>query len=331
MNTENIISLARDLTFGRVEGEHTKAESSEVLRQALIEANGGTAKLNPKAIRRNGVMIQELIEEIIPSLIEEGLRGDEFFMNLVDERSIKAGDAITFYAEAGSTFVVSQIADGIARPRRQRIGENTEVSVTPTWHAVRIYEEWSRFIAGRIDWDELIEKVAKSFKQTLYLDIFAALSGITSDTPGFDSDHILSGTYSEEDLLNLVELVEAETGKRAVIVGTKSALRKCTTAVLATEAKSSYYNEGYYGKLAGVDMIAVKNVKLPGTNALAFANDVVYVIASEDKPFKVVREGEAWVDDITSGNADKTIEYNYQEKYGVGIVSAGKIGRYTIA
>ena len=59
---------------------------------------------------------------------------------------------------------------------------------------------------------------------------------------------------------------------------------------------------------------------------------VLTIIAGDDKPLKVVYEGDPIVlmgDPMT--NADFTQEYLYGEKYGMGIVLAGNnagIGRY---
>ena len=61
-------------------------------------------------------------------------------------------------------------------------------------------------------------------------------------------------------------------------------------------------------------------------------DDVITIIAGDDKPIKFVYEGDPLVimgDPLTNG--DLTQEYLYGEKYGVGIVLAGGnagIGRY---
>ena len=61
-------------------------------------------------------------------------------------------------------------------------------------------------------------------------------------------------------------------------------------------------------------------------------DDVLTIIAGNEKPIKVVYEGNPIVlmgDPLT--NADFTQEYLYGEKYGMGIVLAGKsagVGRY---
>ena len=64
-------------------------------------------------------------------------------------------------------------------------------------------------------------------------------------------------------------------------------------------------------------------------------DDVLTIIAGDDKPIKCVYEGDPIVimgDPLTNG--DLTQEYLYGEKYGMGIVLAGGnagIGRYELA
>lgn len=331
MEKNKIILLARDLTRGQVANSYSAAENSDVLRQALIEVNGGSSKVDLKSMRRNKTEIFEILEEMLPVIVQESMSNDEFLMNYLEERNVAAGDALSFTAEDNSQFIVSEIADGIARPRRQRIPHRTSVTIPTAWHAVRMYEEWSRFMAGRIDWNDLVDRVGRAFRNALYQDIFAAFSGITANTAGLNSTYVVSGTYSEEALLAIVDHVEAATGMKAVLVGTRPALRKCTSAVVADAAKDAYYNGGYYGKLAGVDMVAIRNVHIPGTDTFMFADNVIYIMATGDRPVKLVREGDPWIDDRMEGNADKTIEYTYQEKYGVGLIINGKMGKYTIS
>lgn len=331
MEKNKIILLARDLTHGQVAGNYSATESSDVLRQALIEANGGSSKVDLRSMRRNKADIFELLEEIIPVVVQEGMANDTFLTEFMEEHNVAAGDAPNFVVDDNSQFIVSEIADGIARPRRQRIPNKSSVTIPATWHAIRMYEEWSRFMAGRIDWNELVDRVGRAFRESLYQDIYTAFSGITSSTPGLSATYVGSGSYGEETVLAIVDHVEAATGKRVVIAGTRPALRKCNTAVVADEAKTAYYNGGYYGKLAGVDMVAVRNIHKPGTDTFMFTDNVLYMLPVGSKPIKLVREGDPWIDDRMEGNADKTIEYTYQEKYGVGIVIGEKMGKYTIS
>lgn len=70
-----IVKLAVDGYKGAVE-KYSVKESQEALRQALIEANGGSTKLNYKAIRDGKCAgLFSLVEEILSRTVVEGLQG----------------------------------------------------------------------------------------------------------------------------------------------------------------------------------------------------------------------------------------------------------------
>lgn len=72
---KDIVKLAVDSYKGRVE-KYTVGQSQEALRQALIEANGGSTKLDYKAIRDGKCSgLFTLIEEILSRTVIEGVQG----------------------------------------------------------------------------------------------------------------------------------------------------------------------------------------------------------------------------------------------------------------
>lgn len=334
MNKNDIVRLALDIYHGDAvaPAEFAEKRPVEVLRQALIELNGGSSKFDYKNFRRNKTEMFEIIEEIVPQLVNEGLVGDEFWNNMVEERNLALGDRNEFITPDDATFIVAEMADGIAIPRRQRLGESTSVSVRTALHGVRIYEELNRFLSGRVDWNECIDKIARSYKAERLDTIYATFSGIDANTAGLNDVYVTGGTFDEEAILKLVEHVEAATGMTARIIGTKPALRKCVSAVVADSAKEDYYRMGYYGRLAGVEMVSIKNRHAVGTDEFIFPDNKLYIIASNDRPIKITTEGEAYIlEKEAANNSDLTMEYLYTEKYGVALMLASKMGIYTLA
>ena len=115
-------------------------------------------------------------------------------------------------------------------------------------------------------------------------------------------------------------------------MGTKSALRKVTTAVVSDEAKTDLYNMGFYGKFNGTNMIYLPQRHQTGTDTFLLDNSKIYVFAGVDKPIKVVNVGEG----ILSVNdplqqADFTQNYLYGQEFGVGLVFNTKQGFYSLA
>ena len=327
-----IVKLALDVYHGTVPTEFADKNPEAKLREALIAANGGSDKIDMKSMRDNKGKLFAIVEETIQTVVEEGLKGDEFFMNFVDFRNLAVGDLNEFTIEADSSFIVSEIANGIATPRRQRIGEKTTVNVPTTIKAVRVYEEMSRVLSGRISWTDFVDKVSVAVMQKRYNDIFTVWNGMSASSAGLNSTYVpTAGSYSENNLVTLIDHVEAATGKTARIVGTRNALRKLNTAVVADAAKDDMYNSGFYGKFNGTDMIRVRNRHKVGTTTFIMPDDKVFVVASDDQPIKFVDEGTALIlDKDPTANADLSQEYTYVEKTGCGLVVNGKIGVYSM-
>ena len=330
---KDIVKLAVDAYTGNVE-KYSVRQSQDALRQALIEANNGSTTLNYKDIRDgkcNGLFT--LIEEILSNTIVEGLQGDEFFNAMVDFRNVAEGDQNLFLVEDRNLFVVAEAADGTQGIRRQRLGGVTETAIPTSLKVVRIYEELNRVLAGRVDFNVFIQKVADSFRRQMLDDIYTLWSGATADQMGGVTYFPEAGAYDEDELLELVEHVEAAAGgKRATIIGTKAALRNLKESVQSDGAKDELHTLGYYGTFYGTPCVAVPQRHKVGTTEFVMDDKVLTIVAGDDKPIKVVYEGNPIVlmgDPMT--NADFTQEYFYAEKYGMGIVLAGNnagIGRY---
>ena len=329
-NKNDIIKLALDAMKGRVAGNFSDHDTSESIREALIEANGGSTTINMKTFHRGNALF-DLIEELMPHIIEEGLTGDEMFFELVDYRNTAEGDAIEFVAEDNSEFIMSELANGTQALRRQRLDAGESVVVKTTPYGVRVYEELRRLMAGRVDFNTFIDKVSKAAIKAQRNAIHAAFNGISAATAGLNSTYVISGTYSEDDLMELGKQVEAKTGMPAKIIGTKTALRKVTTAVVSDEAKSDMYNVGYFGKWNGVPMIAMKQVHKEGPDSFMLDNNKLYVVAGDDKMIKFVNEGEGLIvnGDPTS-NQDLTQEYTYIQSWGIAVMVNSAMGIYTI-
>ena len=207
-------------------------------------------------------------------------------------------------------------------------------------HVVRIYEELNRVLAGRVDFNDMVAKVSESFRRQLLNEIYALWISATTPAAGGGAEmgsatyFPAAGSYNPQTLLTLIEHVEAAAGgKPATLIGTKAALRKLTEAIQSDSAKDELHKMGYYGAFYGTPCIAVPQRHQIGTTNFILDDNVITVVAGEEKPIKVVYEGDPLMimgDPLK--NADLTQEYFYGEKYGMGLVLAGNagIGCYTM-
>jgi len=330
MDKKSILKVAIDAIQGRVEN-YSKEQANEALRSALIDLNGGSNKINMKNFYR-GHALFDLVQELIPAIIETGLREDNPLFDLVDYRNIAKGDVNEFIAEGVNELVVSNVAKGIQGVRRQRLMGREKIRIETEVRIIKVFEGLNRLLAGRITFNELVDSVSKSFNKQMYADKFSALESIGANTAGhMNANFVVTGTYDEERLVELIDRVEAMTGKTARIFGVRAALRKVRIESEGELAKSSKYDVGFYGKFNGTDMIVIKQaVNKDGTFILS--PDRLYVLASDDKPIKFVNEGEGiLVDKPATDNDDLTQEYVYAQAYGLGVLAAAPLGIYNIA
>lgn len=332
----DLVKLAVDGYKGNV-AKYSVAQSQDTLYKALIEINNGKPYLDYRDIRDgkcNGVFT--LVEEILANTVLQGLQGDEYFMNLVDYRNVNEGDSPIFYVEDSTLFVVSKSADGSQAVRRQRLGGTTEATIPTSFETIRIYEELNRVLSGRVDFNTMISKVSESFRQQLLNDIYSLWSAATATQLGGTTYFPAAGTYNEDALLDVISHVEAAAnGKTATIVGTKKAIRNLKESIQSDKAKDELHSMGYYGTFYGTPVVAIPQRHKIGTSDFVLDDKCLTIIAGDDKPIKVVTEGNPLVVFGTpTDNQDLTQEYFYGIKRGMGIVLSGDntgIGRYQIA
>lgn len=334
MNTANdIVKLAVDNYHGTVKN-FSADESNEVLRKALVDLNGGSDKITYKTLRNgasNGLF--EIIEEILTRTVIEGLTRSDFFNQMVEFRNIALGDTNVFWVEDANLFRVDEISEGHQGVRRQRIEGGTEVPINTRLYACKIYEELNRILAGRVDFNSMINRVGESFEQKLLNEVYRVWIGLTADDLGGQVYFPAAGSYDEDTLLDIIAHVEAASGGQQVtIMGTKRALRNLAPSIQGAESKSDLYTKGFYGRFYGSDVVALpQRHEVGSTNFILPDNELTIVASTTDKPIKCVTEGDTLIiqgDPMDHG--DLTSTYFAAQRFGLGVVTSGftGIGKY---
>lgn len=330
----NIVKLAVDSYFGRATGNYSKDDNMETLRQALIEANGGSTTLDYKAIRDGQCKgLFSIVEEIISKTVIEGLPESCPLFDYVEFKNIKAGDTNLFVIKDEGVFVVAEIAEGTQGLRRQRLTGGEEFSVKTQLKGIKIYEELRRILAGRVNFNELIDKVSEAFQKKIREDMYkSVVSAFEGTVEPFTNP--VAGTFSEEELVKIIDHVEATTGMKAKILGSKQAVRKIQNVRGAdsNSAKEDMYAMGYYGHFYTTPILVMENGHKPGTTEFILKDDL-YIVAGDDKFIKFVTEGDTLIipgDPLH--NADLSQEYFMAMRYGVRtLLSANCLGVYKLA
>lgn len=330
---ENFVQLAIDSYKGRgTQANYSADDTQKVLREELIAMNGGEIKVTKKSLRDHPEMFSK-IEQVITIAREDGFKENDFFMDTVDYHNLAEGDTMEFQVEDDVRYVVDPVAKGTLGLRRQRINGIRTIVPTLNVYGVRVYEELTRVNSGAINFNDIIGKVVNSQIQNRYSQIYSAFNKLGS-YGDLDETKTKTGTYAENDLIDLCSDLETEFGN-VTIFGTKKALSKVaidTVASNADAARNDKYNGLYYSRFHGWSMVGVKNVLKPGTTTKALADNKIYVFAGNDRPIKFLTRGDTLIDLRTgTDNADLTQEYTALEEFGICVPVTRGFGVYTLS
>jgi hypothetical protein len=316
--------LAIDIYRGST-GNFSKEDSTKALREEFLKICG-TDKIDYKVMRKHKVEIYEILEEALTELVGRDM--ETIFANNAEYNNVAWGDSKTFIISNPNLFKVAVVADGVGRARRQRL-DNGMLTVATKNRIVQIYEEFYRFLSGRIDWIALVNKVAKSYTNQIYTEVYSAIySGYSS----LSSTYGKTGAFNETTLRTLIEHVETKNNTTAAIYGTKNALGLVTTAQASNEEKDVYSKQGYYGGFYGTPMRKIFQSHTNGTDTFAVNDSFLMILPEGDERIvKIVDEGDSTIIDMPGGqSADLSQDYVFIRKSGIAVLTSAVWGQYRI-
>lgn len=327
---QDIVQLGLDLYHGKTSnlGNYNVSDAEEGLRKELLEVNGGN--VNFKDFRRNKVEFFEIIEEVASQLIVEGIESQ--YQDLAEIRNLAWGDTNKFIVPNRQLFKIAVISDGNGNLRRQRLSDRGEFTVDVETRGIKIYEELYRFLAGRVNWKEMIDKIAKSWNIMMKNEIVEAVysSFDATNNPKFH----FSGAFDLTKFIEICQHVEAATGTEPVVYGTKLALSKVAPEFISDNMREKRNETGFWGVVNGIELREMKQAhKIGGTYEFALDDNFLMIMPQvEDKMVKIVLEGNAIIDEVQGGvNADMSKEYLFLMKMGIAVIPSAKFGIYKLA
>ena len=327
-NLLKLKEVAMDMAQGRFNGgdEYSVEDGNKALRQELINYFG-TDKLTYRQYRRDKVELFELIEDTITPAVQRRL--EDVFYDFAEFDTIPYGDQKAFDVPNPELFRVGTIAEGEGNIRRTRI-ESGRMMVTTHSMATGFYEELVRFIAGRVDWADLVDRVVRSFERDMAQRIAAALYGSFNDLNDLYGKSIAASKDTlKEEILEIASHVEAEHGS-VVILGTKTAVAKLEPKYHSDAQAGERNNRGYFGVVDGYEVISMPQIHKPGTDEFAVKDDMILILPNEnEKLVKVVLEGEAIVREANgteSSRSDMQMQHDVIQRAGVGVMTPNKYG-----
>jgi hypothetical protein len=327
---KDIIKLAVDLAKGKVQN-FSAQESNDTLRKAFADlmefSLEGNGKIDRKTFRKHKAEIFEILEEIINETLHEGLQNQ--FDQFAEYRNLAWGDENLFKVPANNIFRVALISDGNSNLRRQRLRDGQEFSVSLDTYGIKIGEDFHRFLAGRVDWAEMMAGIAESFKRDLTNRIYQAVMNSYGEYGATYHKSFTSGTaLTEKDIVEMVAHIEARTGEKVTIYGTKMALRSLPVAYETEDYKNAINESGIYGKISGIPTVEIANNHDYGTDNFVIGDDFILLLPQNaDKMVKVINEGDAIIQDQQGGQtADMMQEYFIANRFGVSVICSKVFG-----
>jgi len=301
-------------------------EGSDVIREAILDACGMENGWDVYKFQQNKYEVYRILSETITVAISE-LMIDKY-RDWVDFKDTALGDIAEFRVTNNDLFKVGLVADGTNELRRQKLLQG-RLAMTGFPMGVKIYAEFLDFMMGKIDWQDLVNRVAKSMDNKVAELI---VKQIESAYNGLDTKYVQSGSYDEEKLMDLVARVEAKTGEKVAIFGTKKALAKLRKGEIATMAvadKDDIRNHGYVTVLQGTPVVEIPQT-LDQKGDFALSADMLFIVPQGTKMIKLGFEGDAYISEINdpATRMDQQMEYLITRKVQLGVVKASYYGVY---
>lgn len=330
-NISDLGKLGVDLYFNKVEN-FSKDEANSAFREAIFEMVGAKPTDSNWFYKwqENKYKVFNLISETVTTILPVTI--DMELNAFAEVQNVNWGDQLVFEVTDPRLFEVATVADGNGNQRAQRL-DNGKLTLNPKVRDITIYEEFYRWVSGRIDWAVMVDRVSRSFLNKIRTDIYTTMVNSYS---GLGTAYKATGTFDIDTFVQLAQHVEAGTGGMTpTIFGSKLALSKVMndqyfySGALAQELNQ----KGFLPNFNGYPLVEIKQSHTANTDTFAIDNNTLFVIPSGvEKLVKIGFEGSAIVTESSpQENADMSLSYSFKQKYDVALLSAGKFGIYTLS
>ena len=332
---ENIVEfndLIKNAALGVYEN-FSKEETNKIIRNQFDRILGlnwaqATPMRRRQAWRDHSKEFYTIIEDVVLDKLVSGWGEDPFFMQFVDERNLALGDKNEFFAEDSSLMQVSKFAGNHHDIIRQKVGLGKAFTVETSWYAVKCYQDFELFRAGKIDFAKMIDKMYLSIDKYRKDAIYTAFMSAEDVLP---TDLVIDtpvSTDTTDDIIELAEEIKAATGKDVAFVGTKVALSKLAKTVpyqlWSDDMKNELNHTGLIGNWEGYQLLSIPRVNEINSRKEVTDNTKILIVPidPEFKPIKVVNEGDVMFleSGMDGSKKDMTIEAEIAYKEGIAVV-----------
>lgn len=330
MDMKNLARLSHEAYFN---GSHTFSEdgatANDALRNLIKETLGGEYSYNAWGQHKYEVfqILETALDAVMPEYLKNQL--DQF----ADFRQVSLGDKPLFRVNDPRGLRVGRLAAGANDMRRQTINSKT-FTIPTEWFGTKVYAEYEQYMAGDINWQELVNRVAQGFVTHIEQQI---ADGLQKSYSALDSAYHLSGSVTIDAIVELAQKVQAKSGGRPVaIYGTKAALAKVANLagvnMFSGDMKNQFNENGYLGMVRGLELRELPQAFKANTDEFALDDKKVIVLPQNEKIVGVVTEGNTEVYDTTQeDNTSLQLAFGTRRKLGVGVLQFKVFGMAELA
>nr|DAY89445.1 MAG TPA: capsid protein [Caudoviricetes sp.] len=319
-------------TSNRIYDKYSKDEANSIIRTQLNTILGYTDGMTPmkrrQAWRLHAPEIYSIIEDVIADKMVSGWGENPFFEQFCETKNLALGDKNEFYVEENSLLQVSQFAGNHHDIVRQKVGFGKSFTVETSRYAIKVYQDYELFRAGKVDFAKLIDKMYLSIEKYRKDAIYTAFMKAEENLP---TDLVIDNQVTEEsvsDIIDLAEEIKTVTGKDVIFVGTKVALQKLARTVnynLWSDAmKDELHKTGELGAWEGYQLIAIPRVNELNSRKEVTDNTKILIVPNdpEFKPIKIVNEGDVayYETGMDGSKKDMTIDAELAYIEGIAVV-----------
>ncbi|MCC4466849.1 hypothetical protein [Limosilactobacillus reuteri] len=324
---EDIKKLAHDVYFNPTFSKND-VSGQDALRNAVMEALGG--EKTPYSWAKHKYDVFEIISVAIDAVMPQLLTNQ--FDNIADIRTVALGDKPLFEYGDPQIIRVGRVAAGANDMRRQTI-VGKHFTIDTEWYGAAVYAEFDQFMAGDIDWNSLVDRIAEGFTNHIQTKIADALTASYSMLGASDK---IEGAATLDAIVKLAQRIQVKSRKPVAIYGTKTALSKiaemANVQLFSGAMKDEYNTNGYLGTVRGLKLIEIPQAFKANTDEFALDDTKVLILPEGEKIIGVVMEGNSrTIEPENTSRNDLQMGFETQEKLGVSVLQLKVYGMAQVA
>lgn len=316
--------------------EVTKAQANEKINSVCLDILGFEAGYKPsrrdikRAMRKHGVELFEVIEDIIDEKIYTGWQDNEFFQTYVENKNIAQGDRNEFWTEKDVILTVANVSGDHHDLTMQKLPEGSATAIPTSNYAVKVGMDIDVYLLGRKDWASLVDAVSVAYQEKVMDDVYAAFIDAENKLPsGGQFVKTMALSASTKDTFDeLIADVETANNAPAIIVGLKTDLKKLSKLAdvdwISEGQKEEVAALGRLGSYEGTTLMEIPQrfVQNDTTKKLITPGTLYIIPAVDDKFVKFVDVGETEIVEVTEkgDRNDDFMTYEVQREMGVGVI-----------